>query len=108
MTRHDKLFDLIQSVRYVSRCGVAGDIVECGVWRGGSMQAVARTLLEVGDTSRDLPLFDTFEGMPPPTDQDRRRNGRSAAELLEATDRTGEPLLLLRMGSGRIAVKPRR
>lgn len=87
MTGTDKLFDLIQAVRYVARHSIAGDIVECGVWRGGSMQAAARTLLEVGDTNRELYLFDTFEGMPPPTDHDVRGDGRSAAELLHAKDR---------------------
>lgn len=88
MTGVDKLYDLVQSVRYVCRHEVAGDIVECGVWRGGSMQAVALTLLEVGDTTRELHLFDTFEGMPPPTDKDRRIDGRPAAELLAASDRS--------------------
>jgi O-methyltransferase len=34
------------------------------------MLAVARTLLEVGETSRDLYLFDTFETMPSPGPHD--------------------------------------
>jgi hypothetical protein len=47
------------------------------------MQAVARTLIAAGDTSRDLHLFDTYEGMPPPSERDtRRRDERTAAELL--------------------------
>jgi hypothetical protein len=49
------------------------------------MQAVARTLLSAGDTSRDLHLFDTYEGMPPPSDRDlRRHDDRTAEELLAA------------------------
>ena len=36
MTSPVKLFALVQSVRYVVAAGVAGDVVECGVWRGGS------------------------------------------------------------------------
>jgi O-methyltransferase len=87
MTSAVKLFGLIESVRYVVRYDVPGDIVECGVWRGGSMQAVALTLLEVGATGRELHLFDTFEGMPPPTDKDRRHDGRLASDLLAAHDR---------------------
>jgi O-methyltransferase len=82
MTHPDKVFALIQAVRYVTRHGIRGDIVECGVWRGGSMQAAARTLLAAGDTARDIYLFDTFEGMPPPSAEDVRYDGRAAAELL--------------------------
>jgi O-methyltransferase len=88
MTSPEKLNALILAVRHVIKHKIPGDIVECGVWRGGSMQATARTLLEVGDTSRDLYLFDTFEGMPPPTEEDRRHDGQSAAELLAANEKT--------------------
>lgn len=82
MTSPEKLNGLIQAVRYITAHKIPGDIVECGVWRGGSMQAVARTLLELDDTSRDLYLFDTFEGMPPPTEKDRRHDGKLAADML--------------------------
>lgn len=44
---------------------LAGDIVECGVWRGGSMMAVARTLLALGRDDRILWMYDTFAcGVP--------------------------------------------
>jgi O-methyltransferase len=87
MTSADKLFALIAATRYVARHGIPGDVVECGVWRGGSMQAVARTLLAAGDTSRDLHLFDTYEGMPPAGERDVRHDGRPASELLESLPR---------------------
>jgi hypothetical protein len=86
MTDADKLFALIQATRYVSRYSIPGDVVECGVWRGGSMQAAARTLLSVGETDRDLYLFDTYEGMPPPTEEDVRHDGKPAEVLLENND----------------------
>ena len=82
MVTREGLNALIQATAFVSRHGVEGDIVECGVWRGGSMQAVARSLLEHGDTQRDLYLFDTFEGMPPPSEFDVRHDGSSAQDLL--------------------------
>jgi hypothetical protein len=40
--------------------------------------AMAYTLLELGANDRDLYLYDTFEGMPEPTDVDRGRFGESA------------------------------
>lgn len=48
------------------------------------MQACAKTLLSLGETDRDLYLFDTYEGMTPPTAEDLRRDGRPAQELLDA------------------------
>jgi O-methyltransferase len=88
MTAPQKLFALILATRYIVDHGIPGSIVECGVWRGGSMQAVARTLLARGVTDRDLHLFDTFEGMPPPTDRDRRPDGKPASELLASRPRS--------------------
>jgi O-methyltransferase len=88
MTGADKVYALIQAVRYVTRHRIPGDVVECGVWRGGSMQAAARTLLALNDTSRDLHLFDTFDGMPAPSERDvRRSDERTAEELLAEEER---------------------
>ena len=63
---------LVDAVRHVSRFGIPGDLVECGVWRGGSMMAAALTLTEQRDTGRDLYLFDTFTKMVPPSEFDAR------------------------------------
>jgi O-methyltransferase len=86
MTSPERIAALVDAVRYVARHAIPGDVVECGVWRGGSMMAVARTLLELDDL-RSLHLFDTFDGMPPPGDVDRDRSGASAADLLATSDR---------------------
>ena len=72
MTHHARVNFLIQAVRYVERHHVPGAVVECGVWRGGSMLTVAHTLLRLGVTDRDLYLFDTFEGMTEPSERDVR------------------------------------
>ncbi len=82
MTSVERIYALIQAVRYMSANGIAGNIVECGVWKGGSMAAIARTLLHLQDTSRELYLFDTFEGMPRPTAKDVDYSGKHAAEVL--------------------------
>jgi hypothetical protein len=66
MTSVERMYLLYSAARYVVRAGVAGDMLECGVWRGGSMMLVAKTLIEAGDTSRTLHLFDTYEGHPKP------------------------------------------
>jgi O-methyltransferase len=83
MTSVDRQIALIQAVRQLVRRGVEGCLVECGVWRGGSSMAAALTLAQEGDTSRELYLFDTFEGMTNPQTVDRSVDGASAQTLLE-------------------------
>jgi hypothetical protein len=59
----------MRAVEYLVRHRIPGDIVECGVWKGGSIMAAARTLLRLEET-RQLWLFDTFTGMSAPTAED--------------------------------------
>lgn len=89
MTSPLRISALCESVRYLVESGIEGDIVECGVWRGGSMMAVAQTLCRLGDRGRHLHLFDTFEGMTQPGTEDVSLTGESAARLMaQSNDRT--------------------
>lgn len=83
LTGVEKIYGLIEATRYVVGNDIEGDIVECGVWRGGSMQTVALVLKSLGASDRDIHLFDTFEGMPPPGAEDRRFDDQTAEALLE-------------------------
>jgi len=85
MTSPDRIYALIQAVRYISANHIPGALVECGVWKGGSMAAVARTLLQSNDVSRELYLFDTFEGMTAPTEKDLDYTGKKASRVLQDT-----------------------
>jgi hypothetical protein len=71
MTTPRRIAALCDSVDYAVRAEIPGAIVECGVWKGGSMMAAALTLLRLDAADRDLYLFDTFAGMPPPTEEDK-------------------------------------
>lgn len=90
MTSPERLFGLIDATRYLVRHGIAGEIVECGVYKGGSMMAAAMTLMELGETDRELYLFDTFEGMPAPTAVDVDLHGNSAREEYDRRQSRGE------------------
>jgi hypothetical protein len=79
MTSPERVFGLANATRWIVESGIPGDVVECGVWRGGSMMAVAKTLLDAGATDRDLYLFDTFAGMTAPTAEDLDHRGRAAS-----------------------------
>jgi O-methyltransferase len=86
MTSPERIAALCAAVRYVVRYRVPGALVECGVWRGGSMKAAALTLLAAGDRERELYLLDTFAGLPPPGDRD----GGSALAYFQDATRKGD------------------
>jgi hypothetical protein len=64
-----RLRSLYDAVRHVVSNGIEGDIVECGTARGGSAALMGLTLKSLGDP-RKMWLFDTFEGLPPPSSED--------------------------------------
>lgn len=82
LTRAERVAALCNAIEYIVRCKVPGDIVECGVWRGGSMMAAALALQHFGET-RTLWLYDTFDGMTAPADVDRTAHtGEAAADIM--------------------------
>ena len=87
MTSIELIVSLIDATRYVVENKIPGTMVECGVWRGGSMMVIAEMLKRLGDTSRDLYLYDTFAGMTEPAKIDMRFDGKSAVNLFEAITR---------------------
>jgi O-methyltransferase len=87
MTTPPRIYSLMRAVEYIVSRPIPGALVECGVWRGGSMMAVALTLLRLGVTDRDLYLFDTFAGMTEPGEQDVKHSGERAVDLLAVSSR---------------------
>lgn len=86
MTSSERLWSLMNAVRHLVDEGIEGDFVECGVWRGGSVMAMAQELQRLGVTDRKIWLYDTFEGMTAPTDADvEAGSGVSATDMLERT-----------------------
>ena len=86
MTSVERVTTLVRAVQHVVAQRLTGDVVECGVWRGGSAMAIALTLVAARDTSRGLYLFDTFSGMTPPSAKDVTADGRDGAALLAQGD----------------------
>jgi hypothetical protein len=83
MTSRTRLVSLINSVEYVISRNIEGDFVECGVWRGGSIMAIAQTLVDLGIKDRKIWLYDTFDGMTQPTIHDvAAKTKKSAQDLL--------------------------
>lgn len=87
MTSAERLWSLMSAVRYVVDEGLPGDFAECGVWRGGSIMAMALQLKELGVTDRRIWLYDTFAGMTAPTEKDvEAGTGTAAADMLRTTE----------------------
>ncbi len=78
MTSLERVMTVIESVEYLVTNNIKGPLVECGVWRGGSIMAAALKLIQMGDVGRDLYLLDTFEGMIEPSKKDVSYSGVSA------------------------------
>jgi len=70
MTRLESIYSVVQSAKYIENAKIPGAVVECGVYMGGCTLAAALTLESLGAMERDIYLFDTFEGMTPPTAED--------------------------------------
>lgn len=79
MTSAQRMFALYKAIIYIEQAAVPGSIVECGVWRGGSMMVAAETLLRLGAPTRTFHLFDTYEGLPEPDANDVDIWGHEAA-----------------------------
>lgn len=89
-TKMSNMYALYAAVRYVVESGVPGDIVECGVWRGGSSMVVALTLLTMGDTTRRLWLYDTYAGMVEPSHKDTKSFDGLPARRLWSNSQQGD------------------
>jgi O-methyltransferase len=61
-----RLTSLQHCVETVLTDGVPGDLVECGVWRGGASILMRAVLAAYGDQTRRVWLADSFAGVPPP------------------------------------------
>ena len=83
MTGVERMYALFRAVSYVAQHDIPGCFAECGVWRGGSAMLMAKTLQHYGITDRKIYLYDTFEGMSEPSDDDFDLKGGKAADLLK-------------------------
>ncbi len=89
MTGPERVYSLSRAIEYIVRAGIPGDIVECGVWKGGSSMGLALALLRMEDTSREMYLYDTYdEGWPAGGPDDVTITGVTAHQLwLDAVKR---------------------
>ena len=84
-TPMERMFVLYKLVKHIIINKIPGDIVECGVWQGGSCMLIAKTLMLHGDIDRKIYLYDTFEGYNEPTTKDIEIiSGKPVKEVLQS------------------------
>ena len=70
MVSPERLYATYQAIKYAEANNIEGDVVECGVWKGGNSMVMAMTLINCNSEHRDIYLYDTFEGMVEPGEKD--------------------------------------
>jgi len=82
MTSIKRIIELFNSLEYIRINNIEGDIVECGVWRGGNILGIIEYLYFYNITNKKVWLFDTFSGMTEPKDIDIDHHNRKAKDIL--------------------------
>ena len=75
MVKNHNLKLLYNLVEQANRSQMSGDIVECGVWNGGSAAVMGAANMDTAleKEPRTIWLFDSFQGLPPPGEKDGAR-----------------------------------
>ena len=64
----EKCYPLYKAVTHIAETSIEGDLVECGVWKGGSSMLAALTLQYMNQGHRKI--YDTYTGMDQPSEKD--------------------------------------
>jgi len=84
MVGYARLSNAYELAQLVEQTGLEGAFVECGVWKGGCIATMAWVVRQA-NSNRSIWLFDSFEGLPEPTELDGPRAqeyvGRFAASV---------------------------
>jgi O-methyltransferase len=67
MLGQKRLDNVEHCVRAILAEGIPGDLIECGVWRGGSVVFMRGLLAAYEVTDRTVWVADSFQGVPPST-----------------------------------------
>jgi O-methyltransferase len=67
--------ELFNELEYIRRNNIHGDFVECGVWKGGIILGIMEYLYYHNMMDRRVWLYDTFNGLTEPTEEDYEING---------------------------------
>ena len=86
-----RLLSLYRLTKDICLADLPGNIVECGTCKGGAAALIAATIARYSRRPRKVYAFDTFEGMPDPTEVDRA-NGVPANDTGFGAGTLGAPI----------------
>ena len=69
MTSPVRMWSLVGALKYIETQNISGDLIECGVWKGGNLLLFDAYRKE-SKFRRQIYGFDTFDGMSEPTEHD--------------------------------------
>lgn len=90
MTSLPRIHALVEAVDYLVQRRIEGAIVECGVWHGGSVMAMMERLRQLDAARYEFYLYDTFEGMTRPGEQDTSKFEPPALATWRAAEAAGK------------------
>lgn len=85
LTGPERCRAMVRALEKINRDGTVGDIVECGVWRGGNIMLARKVCPD-----RVCWLYDTFSGMTRPGPEDTRQSGARASDEFARRKAAGE------------------
>jgi O-methyltransferase len=91
--------NLLSLAQHVDSCGIPGAIVECGVLDGG---AAALMAFGTEKSSREVHLFDSWQGLPDPTEKDSAAAKVWAGELVGSERRVRSVMRKLNINPTRL------
>ncbi len=71
MTSIERMYSMYKATEYVINARIVGDVVECGIWRGGSSMIAAITMRKLHNLQKKIYLYDTYAGMTKPSKFDK-------------------------------------
>lgn len=83
MISEERFKNNINSVKNIQKKNILGDIVEIGVWKGGSILSMILEYEKYQENNRTFHLYDTFSGMTDPTVHDKDLWNNQADVLLK-------------------------
>ena len=85
MTPDIRMWGLINSLKKILYQNIEGDIVECGIWKGGNIILIKK-LLDKYNSKKNIYCFDTFEGMNDTTEIDKELSTNISAKEIISDD----------------------
>lgn len=65
----ERMYSLYNATHYIFENKIEGDLVECGVWKGGACMLMGIMMKEY-ESNRKIWMYDTFTGMTKPNDEE--------------------------------------